>query len=247
MKLKQPTCWFAATQQMRQALDLLSDGAFKLFVYLSLSADRRTGCLHATQTALARALLKSRTSISAYLEELSSKGVCILKPAANQHQLGEIEIADAFWPYEKEIAGPSETAYLEQLRSWLEPHPIIRSSFAAAERHLLIEMFRKGVSLAQLERALLLGLTRKYVACLNGTATTPIYSFSYFLPLLQEVAQTKTPDSYWEYLRRRLKELSATWQQQSRSAARASTGSNSASTTQSPPTVDSANADAPAG
>ena len=247
MKLKQPTGWFAATPQMRQALDLLSDGAFKLFVYLCLSADRRTGCLHATQTALARALLKSRTSISAYLEELSAKGVCILKPAANQYQPGEIEIADPFWPYEKEIAGHSETAYLEQISSWLEPHPIIRSSFAAAERHLLTEMFRKGVSLAQLERALLLGLTRKYVACLNGTATTPIYSFSYFLPLLEEVAQTKTPDSYWEYLRRRLKELSATWQQQSRSAARASTDSDSAATAQTRRTVDSSSADPPAG
>ena len=44
MKLKQPTGWFAATHQMRQALDLLSDGAFELFVYLSLTADRRTGC-----------------------------------------------------------------------------------------------------------------------------------------------------------------------------------------------------------
>src|SRR6266545_706963 len=244
MKLKQPTGWFAATQQMRQALDLLSDGAFKLFVYLSLSADRRTGCLHATQTALARALLKSRTSISAYLEELSSKGVCILKPAANQYQPGEIEIADPFWPYEKEIAGHSETAYLEQISGWLEPHPIIRSSFAAAERHLLTEMFRKGVSLAQLERALLLGLTRKYVACLNGTAPTPIYSFSYFLPLLEEVTQTKTPDSYWEYLRRRLRELSATWQQQSRAAARASTDSSDA-TAQTRRTVDSSSADAP--
>ncbi|HUE83523.1 MAG TPA: hypothetical protein VMM84_15565 [Pyrinomonadaceae bacterium] len=247
MKLKQPTGWFAATHQMRQALDLLSDGAFKLFVFLSLTADRHTGCLHATQTALARALVKSRTSISAYLEELSAKGVCILKPAANQHQPGEIEIADAFWPYEKEIAGHSETAYLEQISGWLAPHPIMRSSLAAAERHLLTEMFRKGVSLEQLERALLLGLTRKYVACLNGTATTPIYSFSYFLPLLEEVAQTKTPDSYWEYLRRRLRDLSATWQQQSRSAARGSTGSNSTSTTQSPPAIDSSSADAPAG
>ena len=247
MKLKQPTGWFAATHQMRQALDLLSDGAFKLFVFLSLTADRRTGCLHATQTALARALLKSRTSISAYLEELSAKGVCILKPAANQHQPGEIEIADAFWPYEKELAGHSETAYLEQLSSWLEPHPIIRSSFAAAERHLLTEMFRKGVSLQQLERALLLGLTRKYVACLNGTATTPIYSFSYFLPLLEEVAQTKTPDSYWEYLRRRLRELSAAWQQQSCATARILTDSNSVATAPTRATIDSSSADAPAG
>lgn len=235
MKLKQTTGWFAATHQMRQALGLLSDGAFKLFVYLSLSADRCTGRLQVAQTTLARALGKSRTSISAYLEELSGQGFCLLKPAANQHQAGEIEIADAFWPYEKQAAGDDrETTYLEQVRLWLADYPIIRSSFAAAERRAVAELFHQGVSLQQLERAFILGLTRKYLSCLNATALSPIYSFSYFLPLLAEVAQTEVSDRYWDYLRRRLKQLNATWLERSCSVERPPAGGNTATPAATP-------------
>ena len=43
MRLKQATGWFAAGDPMLDALHLLSDGAFKLFAYLALTADRQTG------------------------------------------------------------------------------------------------------------------------------------------------------------------------------------------------------------
>ena len=41
--LKQPTGWFAAGREVAQALALLSDGAFKLYIHLCLEADRHTG------------------------------------------------------------------------------------------------------------------------------------------------------------------------------------------------------------
>ena len=41
--LKRPSGWFAAGHEVAQALELLSDAAFKLFVYLCLNADRHTG------------------------------------------------------------------------------------------------------------------------------------------------------------------------------------------------------------
>jgi hypothetical protein len=49
MKLKDPSGWFAAGPRMLQALHLLSDGAFKLFAYISLTASRSTGRLSVTQ------------------------------------------------------------------------------------------------------------------------------------------------------------------------------------------------------
>ena len=36
--LKQPTGWFAAGREFAQALTLLSDGAFKLYVYICLNS-----------------------------------------------------------------------------------------------------------------------------------------------------------------------------------------------------------------
>jgi hypothetical protein len=212
MKLKDSTGWFAADRRMLQALYLLSDGAFKLFVYISLTADRSTGRLRLSQVELVRAVRKSRGSIASYLDELSEQGVCLIRPAANQHQPGEIEVSDAFWPYEKETAASlEESGFVEQVRARFLKYPIVRSSFGAADQKLAHELFRNRVSLDQLERALLLGLSRKYVSSLNSLSTSPIYSLNYFLPLLDEVAQTETSDRYWEYLRRRLDDLNAAW------------------------------------
>ena len=169
MKLKDSTGWFAADRRMLQALHLLSDGAFKLFVYISLVADRSTGRLRLAQGELARAVHKSRGSIATYLDELSERGVCVITPAANQHQPGEIEISDAFWPYHKETPESiEESGFVREVRDRLLKYPIVRSSFGAADEKLARELFRNGVSLAQLERALLLGLSRKYVSSLNS-------------------------------------------------------------------------------
>jgi hypothetical protein len=212
MKLKDSTGWFAANRRMLQALYILSDGAFKLFVYISLNADRSTGILRVAQGELARAVHKSRGSIATYLDELSQRRVCVVTPASNQHQPGEIEISDAFWPYHKETPESiEESGFIEGVRGRLLKYPIVRSSFGAADEKLARELFRNGVSLERVERALLLGLSRKYVSSLSSLSSSPIYSLSYFLPLLDEVAQTETPDRYWEYLRRRLDDLNAAW------------------------------------
>lgn len=223
MKLKDSTGWFAANRRMLQALYILSDGAFKLFVYISLNADRSTGILRVAQGELARAVHKSRGSIATYLDELSQRRVCVVTPAANQHQPGEIEISDAFWPYHKETPDSiEESGFVEEVRGRLLKYPIVRSSFGAADEKLARELFRNGVSLEQVDRALLLGLSRKYVSSLSSLSSNPIYSLSYFLPLLDEVAQTETSDRYWDYLRRRLDDLNASWTIRSRSSQRAS-------------------------
>jgi len=212
MKLKDSSGWFAADRRMLRALYILSDGAFKVFVYISLNADRSTGILRVAQRELARAVQKSRGSIATYLDELSERGICVVTPAANQHQPGEIQISDAFWPYHKETPESiEESGFVGEVRTRLLKYPIVRSSFGAADEKLARELFRNGVSLKQLERVLLLGLSRKYVSSLSSIGTSPIYSLSYFLPLLDEVAQTETPDRYWEYLRRRLEDLNAEW------------------------------------
>ena len=215
MKIKESSGWFAASACVLEAAYLLSDGAFKLFVYICLTADRATGRLRVAQGELARALGKSRGSISSYLDALSQKGVCLVRPAPNQHQTGEIEVADAFWPYYKrsERACDEESSYMDQIRSWLLQYPIVRSSFGAADRKFAAELFRKGIALEQIEKALLLGVSRKYIAALNSTSPTPIYSLCYFEVLLEEVAETEVADSYWEYLRRRVIDYNAAWRE----------------------------------
>jgi len=45
--LKQPTGWFAAGREFTQAITILSDGAFKLYVHACLMANRYNGRLSA--------------------------------------------------------------------------------------------------------------------------------------------------------------------------------------------------------
>src|SRR5262252_3262219 len=54
--LKQPTGWFAAGREVAQALSLLSDGAFKLYMHLCLEADRYTGRVEIELVELTRIL-----------------------------------------------------------------------------------------------------------------------------------------------------------------------------------------------
>ena len=213
MKIKESSSWFAASGCMLEAACLLSDGAFKLFVYICLTCDRQTGRLPVAQGELARALRKSRRSISSYLDELSQKGVCLVRPAPNQHHAGEIEVADAFWPYHKhsEHTPDARSDYLDRIRAWMLQYPIIRSSFGAADRRFAAEMFGQGIALDHIDKALLLGTCRKYIAALNSTSLTPIYSLRYFASVVEEVAHTDVADSYWEYLRRRVKDLNDAW------------------------------------
>jgi len=53
--LKQPTGWFAAGREFVQAMAQVSDGAFKLYVHICLTANRHTG--HLTIESSSRQLL----------------------------------------------------------------------------------------------------------------------------------------------------------------------------------------------
>ena len=68
-----------------------------------------------------------------------------------------------------------ESGFIDQIHIWLLQYPIVRSCFGSADRKLAADLFRQGVTLDQLDRALLLGLARKYVSALNSPGATPIF------------------------------------------------------------------------
>lgn len=57
MQLIRPICphgWFAAGSYVQKAMNLLSDGAFRVFVYLCLNARPDSGVLECSLTQLAK-------------------------------------------------------------------------------------------------------------------------------------------------------------------------------------------------
>ena len=220
-QLKLQGGWFAAGAPLLQAMEAVSDGAFKLFVYLCLKADRSTGELSVSPTQLARALRKSRRSLFTYLGELQSRGLLRLSLAHNQHERTHIQIRQAFWPYQRSLVQEPEAAesqYVDQVARLLLDAPGVQCSFSPADRQLAARLYRQGLSLRQIEQALLLGCARKHVAWLNGHTGGPITSLSYFEPLIQEVQKQPVSDHYWDYLKSRLKTLRQQWKQQSAEA-----------------------------
>ena len=192
-KLKRPSGWFAAGQEVSRALALLSDGAFRLFIYFCLNADRRTGQMRITHGELAKAVGRSRRSIIIYMEELQRQQVCRAQTATNQRASGQIEICDAFWPYEKtrKEATQDRASYIAQIRRLMGSRRCVASSFAPADEHLANALFKRGVPIEQIERGFLLGCPRKYATMLNSKSNAVVVSFSYFQNVIEEAGELK--------------------------------------------------------
>ena len=67
--LKQPAGGFAAVREFAQAIPLVSDGAFRLYVYACLRAGRHTGCLRATESAIPESYWEPLRSKMARMEQ----------------------------------------------------------------------------------------------------------------------------------------------------------------------------------
>src|SRR5262249_56909106 len=75
--LKQSTGWFAAGWQFAQALEELSDPAFKLYAWVCLRADRHTGRVQGAVPQLASALKKPDHWVESAVPELLGRCVCL--------------------------------------------------------------------------------------------------------------------------------------------------------------------------
>ena len=214
--LKNPKGWFAAGAEIEKALTLLSDGAFKLFVYLCLNARRDTGGLETTQTELARGLHKGTASIRSYLREMETAGVCHSHFSRSPASRGHLEVTEVFWPYpkpESEKPDPAAEAFVGTLKKLLQARPCIQSAFCTADEILARHWFQSGVSLQRIERAILLGCVRKYASWRNHSRQGLIHSLRYFQSVLVELDQQDVGPDYWNYLRLRLDRMEKLWNQ----------------------------------
>lgn len=213
--LKEASGWFAAGRSFRQAMMLLSDGAFKLMVYLCLQADRSTGTLRITHKQLAIALGKSKRAIGAYVEELCQKEVCVVLPGRNQYAPSCFQIADDYWPYQRDLAVfPSEAGhYVAAVRAAFLESGCSHGQFSPADIRFARILESRGIPVSIVRDAILIGSCRKYLSWLNGGRSESIGSLQYFEPLIDEVSRQPITDDYREYLRKKVDQLAVSWSQ----------------------------------
>jgi len=215
-KLKASSGWFAADVSFQRALRMLSDGAFKLFAYMSLEADRETGRYEATQTELARVLGKSRRIIGKYIAELERERICTIRSGRNQYDRNIFEILDDYWPYTRpstiEEANSKEVdAYVAVARDSFLATGCTRGTFGAGDAKTARILMERGVSLELLRDALILGACRKYGSWLSGGSPEPVASLRYFEPLISEIREQPFPQGYHEYLESKVREMARLW------------------------------------
>jgi hypothetical protein len=216
LKLKNPKNWFAAGDEVRKAVTLLTDSAFKIYVYICLHAHRNTGTLEINQTELARNLHKSQGNIRKNLRELQNAGVCTVQMTQSRHVKGIIEITPEYWPYDRGSNEPpqeEETAYIAAVKKLLSARACIRSSFSVADERLAREWFERGVPLELVEQTILVACSRKYVSWRNGQCKSPINSLRYFESTLEEIRGQKTDPEYWNFTRFRMQRVEKLWLQ----------------------------------
>lgn len=214
VSLKEPGGWFAAGGSFRQAMTILSDGAFKLFVHLCLEADRRTGRVEATHKELAAALRKSKRSLATYGAELDRSKICKVSPGKNQFAPTGWEISDPYWPYHRTDScrqQPEEKAYVQSVRECFLTLGCASGKFGAADVQTARELQQRALPLAVIQDALFLGACRKYSSWLEGQALEPIRSLRYFEPLIAEIQEKPFPPGYSAYLRRKITQLARSW------------------------------------
>jgi hypothetical protein len=224
LRLKTAAGWFAAGREVAAALPMLSDAAFKLYVFLCLNVDRHSARMIWDALELANLLQRDRHSVSDSLEELCCRGVCIRHPDVGGRVAPDrfsVEICDRFWPYEKPPVkefGIDQDSYVQRVRQMLSGTACIRLRFSAADERLAAILYRRGVTLAHLQRAIWLGCARKYVALLNGgeKALGFITSLNYFSALVEEVAETSVGEDYWKHMQYKVTQLERMWREETK-------------------------------
>lgn len=224
LRVKESRGWFPAGDCVRRARSLLSDGAFKLYISISLDADASNGRFEATHQQLAKILRKSKRIIGVYVREIEAKGVCRVQPARNQHARTVFEVCDEYWPYHRignsvpshtpedcGQAGDTREAYIERIRKYFLGLGCVNGSFSRADERFAHELRERGVAPETVEDAMLMAAIRKYNSWLTKGASAPIGTLRYVDSVISEIDQQPWPSGYREYLERKLRQFARLW------------------------------------
>jgi hypothetical protein len=213
LRLKKNTGWFPAGESFLNAMSVLSDHTFKLFVFVCLSADRETATYTASSTRLAAVLGRSRHAVDAYLTELQDKKVCLV----NRIPYGAItfRVMDAYWPYESggsPVIQTNDGSYVDAVRNLFLGLGCTSGRFGPPEEKQARNLEKRGISLHELEDAMIVGACRKYVSWLSNGPSDPIASLYYFESLIEEIRERPFPPGYRDHLRMEVNKLADQWE-----------------------------------
>ena len=169
-------------------------------------APAQSGIAQVGDEGLIGRLGNSRSALGRDLCELVCADVCALETAPNQHRNSVLAVRAWYWPYRgTEVAAsaqldPDSSACVEAVRRAFLGPICVQVAFGPVDERLAVGWHARGVPLATVRHAILLGCVRKSMELIDRPATQPVRRLHYFEPLPWEVQRESLPISYWRNL-----------------------------------------------
>jgi hypothetical protein len=91
--------------------------------------------------------------------------------------------------------------YVRQVLEAYRKTPGTMGTVRRADRLLAAQLYQRGLSLKVIENALVLAATRRLIRPSDAPPLGTIRSLAYFLPVIEEVLESRVSPDYFEYLR----------------------------------------------
>lgn len=101
--------------------------------------------------------------------------------------------------------GLSQEDYVRQVLEAYRKTPGTMGTVRRADRLLAAQLYERGVSVKVIENALALAASRRLIRPADRPPLGTIRSLAYFLPVIEEVLESRVSPDYFDYLRYRLK------------------------------------------
>lgn len=100
--------------------------------------------------------------------------------------------------------GVSQEEYIRQVLEAYRKTPGTMGVARRADRLLASQLYQRGLSVKVIENALVLAATRRLIRRADAPPLGTIRSLAYFLPVIEEVLESRVSPDYFEYLRHKL-------------------------------------------
>jgi hypothetical protein len=99
--------------------------------------------------------------------------------------------------------------YIRQVLEAYRKTPGTMGTVRHADRTLAAQLYQRGVSETVIENALVLAATRRLIRPAGAPSLHAIRSLAYFLPVIEEVLESRVSPDYFRYLRHKLANLAS--------------------------------------
>jgi hypothetical protein len=105
--------------------------------------------------------------------------------------------------------GFSQEEYVRQVLEAYRKTPGTMGTVRRADRLLAAQLYQRGLAVKVIENALVLAATRRLIRPTEAPPLGTIRSLAYFLPVIDEVLESRVSPDYFEYLRYKLARASS--------------------------------------